>query len=440
MSQSVPLRPFPWIGLIALGASSFSVVTVEVLPTGVLPQIARSLGTTEALVGTLISVFAFAVVICSPLLTQVTRRLPRKHLIVVSLSVAVAAGFAAAAAPSFVVLVAVRFVGGAAHGLFWSIVGAYPGYLVAPHQLGRAVAINSAGSSLSFVLGLPLGTWIGQTYGWRWAFVVISAIGLVALVIIIRFLPSARGAHERRGGRGEVPAVTSSVPIVTPSRSPSVVSESGEAIAKGNVDVSARHPADGGVRAVVILCATTAIYMCGSFAFSTYVAPLMRDVVGLPEGDLSGILLVQGAIGLLAVFVTGWAFAARPRFWLMLGMGVQVVFATVLWLVAARSVPAALIVFWSMALVGGALPMLLQVVLLRVAPERIRDVSLSFYTVSFNVGIGGGAALGAVIVEVWGVQQVMLANASLALVALVAYLSYTVPRARAVRRHPHPYS
>lgn len=432
-------RPFPYVGMVALAAGSFSIVTVEVLPTGLLPAIARSFGSTEALVGTLVSVFAFAVVLFSAPLTHLTRRLPRKTLVIVTLAIATGAGFAAAIAPNFLVLALIRVIGGTAHGLYWSVVGAYPSYLVPAHQIGRAVAFNSAGTSLAGVLGLPLGTWVGQLLGWQWAFAGISAIGLVALATIVVYLPAARGAHElpTNGGTAStgaaaaeslvtVPAVTASVPIVTASIPARSGSPSGNARSEQSIS--------SGVRAVVVVCLMTAIYMGGAFAFSTYVAPMMRDVVGLPESALSGILLVQGGIGFISVLVTGWVLASRPRRWLLVGMAAQVALVATFWLLAPVNSALALTLFWAMAMVGGAVPMLLQVVMLRVAPESIRDVSLSFYTVSFNVGIGGGAALGAAIVQGWGVHQVALANTVLAVAALALYFGYTIPRARAARR------
>ena len=431
--------PFPYVGMAALGVGSFSIITVEILPTGVLPLIARSLGETEALVGTLVSVFAFAVVFFSVPLTQLTRRMPRKTLVLVALAVATAAGILAGAAPNFLVLAAIRAVGGAAHGLFWSVVGAYPSYLVEPGLVGRAVAINSAGSSLAGVAGLPIGTWIGQTLTWRWSFVIVSLIGVVALFLVARFLPPVQGAHER--GRDAHPAPTRTAdPRADTAAGDDVVSvpvaTSSVPIITGAVHVQSSQPGpdEGGVRAVAIICITTAIFMTGSFAFSTYVAPLMRDVVGLPESTLSAILFGQGVVGLISVLLTGWLLTARPRRWLLVCMVAQVILALGLWLAAPASVWAALAIFWTIALVGGAIPMLLQVLMLHIAPERIRDVSLSFYTLSFNTGIGSGALVGAAVVQGWGVHQVVLVNMALAVVALTLYVvGYTLPRSRARR-------
>lgn len=436
MSTALPTddaREFPWIGMLALAAGSFSIVTVEILPTGLLPEISREFGASEALVGMLVSLFAFAVVLFSAPLTQLTRRFPRKALVLGSLLVATLAGFAACVAPSFPVLAVVRVVGGMAHGLYWSIVGAYPSYLVGSALLGRAVAVNSAGTSLATVLGLPLGTWIGQAIGWRLAFAAIASIGVVALAFAAKSLPAVRGAHESAAsgqdtGTGSgtereeaselIAPITASVPVVT-------------------TPIPVVHPAgkpDGeGAAPVVLICLVTAIYMGGAFAFSTYVAPLMRDVVGLPESALSGILLVQGLVGFVSALVTGWVFARRPRRWLIAGMVGQTALVFAFWLVAEGRPGLALAAFWAMAFVAGAVPMLLQVLLLRVAPARIRDVSASFYTASFNLGIGAGAALGALIVQWWGVRNVALANTALALVALALILGYARWRARRAR-------
>lgn len=438
-------RPFPWLGLCALGAGSFSMVTVEILPTGVLPQIARDFGTSEALIGALVSVFAFAVVLFSAPLTQITRRLPRKALVVTALAVATLAGFAAAAAPNFIVLALIRVVGGAAHGLFWSVVGAYPSYLVPPDQVGKAIALNSAGSSLAGVVGLPLGTFLGHAFGWRASFVIVSAIGAVALLVLTRYLPAVHGPHESRagtpGGAGgaypqtssvpiltmPVSTATSSVPIVT-SSIPVMRAEDMSDVGDVSESTSAGGRRDQGVWSVVVICLMIATFMAGSFAFSTFVAPYMRDVIGMPEDALSLILLGQGIVGTVGVLLCGWLFAARPRRWLLVSMAAQVVLVSALWMVGGAFAPGALTLFYAMAFVGGAIPMLSQTVMLRVAPMRIRDVSLSFYTASFNVGIGAGAAMGALIVQGAGVRTTALAAGVFALVSLALFFSYTVRR------------
>ena len=134
---------FPWLGLLTLGGAIFVSVTSEFLPTGLLPEMAEGLGVSQSRIGLLVTVFAGTVVLSAAPLTSLTRHLRRKPLIVIVLVAFAASNFMGALAPNYEVVVASRVLGGLAHGLFWAVVGAYPGHLVQKAQLARAVAITS---------------------------------------------------------------------------------------------------------------------------------------------------------------------------------------------------------------------------------------------------------------------------------------------------------
>jgi DHA1 family inner membrane transport protein len=169
----------PYFALVTLAVAIFLSVTTEMLPTGLLPEMSADLGVRESLIGLTVSVFAFTVVLSSAPLTTLVRRVPRHSLVVIVLVVLAASTFATAIAPNYGVLVASRVVGGLAHGVFWSVVGAYSAYLVPRHQLGRAVSITLGGGSLAFVLGVPLGTALGHAIGWRASFAMLGILLVV---------------------------------------------------------------------------------------------------------------------------------------------------------------------------------------------------------------------------------------------------------------------
>ncbi|MCU1557607.1 MAG: transporter, partial [Microbacteriaceae bacterium] len=157
-----PSQRFPYFALITLAAAAFLCVTIEMLPTGLLPEMSHELHVSESQIGLTVSVFAFTIVLTSPFITALTMRVPRHTLVVVVLLILVASATATALAPNYAVLVASRVLGGLAHGVFWSVAGAYAAYMVPKEQLGRAVSITLGGGSLAFVLGVPLGTALGH--------------------------------------------------------------------------------------------------------------------------------------------------------------------------------------------------------------------------------------------------------------------------------------
>jgi predicted MFS family arabinose efflux permease len=270
-----------------------------------------------------------------------------------------------ALAPNYGTVLATRILGGAAHGLFWSVVGAYAGHLVPKEQLARAVSISVAGGSLAFVLGVPLGTALGQAFGWRLAFAGIGALTLLGALLVWRFLPPVR--HHA----GEADAA----PL--------------------------RLRSDATFVPVLVVCLITAVTMVGAYTFYTYIAPFITDVMGMAPSAISPMLLAYGIAGAVGLLLAGTVLGRRPT----VGLAVALVATTlgVAGLALFPQVPGvgiACFLLWGTAF--GALPPMLNTRLLHSASSRIRDAAASFYTTAFNTGIGGGALLGAILFGVIG--------------------------------------
>ena len=242
------VQKFPWVGLLTLAGAIFVSVTSEFLPTGLLPEMAAELDVSISTVGLLITIFAGTVVVATTPLAAVTRRYPRKVLLVVVLFIIALANTLAAAAPTFELLAGARILGGLAHGLFWAVVAAYSAHLVPKHQLGRAVAITAGGGSAAFVLGVPVGTALGHALGWRAAFLIIAVIVVILAIVVIRFLP----------------AVNHHVPLAT-----------------GEIAIPLHK--DRSLRGVIIVCAVIVILITGQNIFYTYIAPWLIEVAGFPS-------------------------------------------------------------------------------------------------------------------------------------------------------------
>lgn len=370
MTSSVPsvhpAPPFPWLGLIVLAAAVFLSVTIEMIPTGLLPDMSRELGVGEPAIGVLVTVFAGTVVVATVPLAALTRRVPRRALIVASLAVLAISCVLTALAPAYPLVLATRVLGGAAHGLFWSVVGAYAGHLVPKEQLARAVSISVAGGSLAFVLGVPLGTALGQAFGWRLAFALIGGLALLGALLVQRFLPPVR----HHAGESDAPPL--------------------------------RLRSDPTFVAVVVVCLITMVTMIGAYTFYTFVAPFITGVMGMPASAISPMLLAYGIAGAVGLVLAGTVLGRRPTVGLVVALAATG--AGVAGLAAFAQVPGlgvACFLLWGTAF--GALPPMLNTRLLHTASARIRDAAASFYTTAFNIGIGGGALLGSVLFGVIGV-------------------------------------
>jgi predicted MFS family arabinose efflux permease len=357
--------------LLLLSAGIFVAVTSEFLPIGLLPQLRDELGVSEAQVGLLVTVFAASVVVATAPLTHLTRRVPRKTLLLVLLGVFAVANVVAALAPGYGVLVVARVVGGAAHGVFWAVVTPYAARLVPPERLARAVAVVAAGATVATVAGVPLGTLLGAAVGWRASFAVIAGLVVVIALAIVAVLPPV--AHGATG----------------PAR---------DAAAEGR---SRRDPT---LAPVLLLCATVVLVTLGHSALYTYIAAWVIDVAGFATGAVAPVLLAFGAAGAAGVAFAGVLGDRFPRALLpimLAGVIAAVAGLGVIGVGAPSADPVAvvvLIVAWS-AFLGGV-PVIFQARLLQLASPALRDIGAAWITVAFNVGIGGGALLGGVVLEV----------------------------------------
>ncbi|MFC2686519.1 MAG: MFS transporter [Arachnia propionica] len=189
----------------------FAVGTVEYLVAGVLPQISHDMTVTEATAGLLVTVYALTVVIGGPLLTIATSRVKRIPLVLALMTLFIAGNLLTALAPSFPLLVIARTMTALPHATFFALCLVLATTLVGPSHQSRVIARIALGLNLATVLGVPLGTLIGNQYGWRSSFLVVAifqTIVTVALVLTIRYAPEHTGggitAEVKVFGRGEV--------------------------------------------------------------------------------------------------------------------------------------------------------------------------------------------------------------------------------------------
>ena len=413
-------KPFPWLGLITLAAAVFLSITSEMLPTGVLPDMSKTLGVTESQIGLLVTWFAFTVVLTSTALSHLTRRLPRHGLLVAVLIVFALSNALTAIAPSYEFVVASRVIGGMAHGLFWAVVGAYAAHLVPKEQIGRAVTITVAGGTMAFVFGVPIATAAGHVLGWQLSFIVLAGLMLVGALLVWKFLPPVD--HYRAMKSADAASTDKS------AQTDAAASVSGHLANPRLANPRLANPRlvnprlvnprlDPTVSAVALLCSITALTMVGHYTFYTYVAPFLIYGLGVDASSVAPLLFAFGIAGAGGLILTGTVFGPRPQLGLVVSLAMCAVSVTVLGIFTA-TLPVAIVAFVLWGLAFGALPPLLQTRLLHVASHRIRDTASAFYTTAFNAGIGGGALVGALLLDTVGLHVVPFVYVGILVAAL----------------------
>ncbi|MEL0619835.1 MFS transporter [Psychrobacter proteolyticus] len=170
------------LALWALTLSAFAIGTTEFVIVGLVPTIAADLGVSLPSAGLLVSLYAVGVAIGAPILTALTGRWNRKIVLMSLMGLFVIGNLLAWQAPSYETLILARILTGLAHGVFFSIGSMIATSLVSKEKEASAIAIMFTGLTVALVTGVPLGTWIGQHFGWRATFLVVSVLGLIALI------------------------------------------------------------------------------------------------------------------------------------------------------------------------------------------------------------------------------------------------------------------
>ena len=371
----------PVLAVLALSIGTFSLVTTELLPVGLLPLIAADLHRSLSGTGMLVSAYAAVVLVASLPVTLLTRRVPRRILLGATLTVFSISALASALAPGFGALLAARVVTAVTQAMFWSIVvstavGRFPA-----DKRARVVGALFTGTALAPVVGLPLGAWIGQHAGWRVAFAGMAAIGLAVGAAAVLALPTIRPEDEP-AGTGEEPHL-------------------------------GRY---------VVLLAVTALAITGMFTAYTYVTAHLVDVAGLSPSALSPVLLICGVAGVLGTITSSAVGPRRPRLVLTLPLAVM---TGALWLaqLAGNHVPTAVLAFSLLSFAGSGFAADLAGRMLLIAPGGT-DLANAGTSSAYNLGIGGGAWLGGMLVAgPGGVHGTALAGGLFTGAALILMLS-----------------
>ena len=351
----------PVIVLISL---SFMLGMSEFIVVGILPDIAAGLKVSEVTVGNLVSLFAFVYAPVTPLGSALSARFPRFATHLTLVGVFLIGNVLCAFAPNYGVLVVARILIALVSGTLVAIAMTYAPDVTAERYRTKFIAWVFSGFSIASVVGVPVGTWVANTFGWRWAFHLVNVLTVALIVLMVMVLP--RNSH-----------------IVKIGFLPQFRLFFDRRIQLGVLDV-------------VFGAAAT-------YVFYTYLTPIMRDEVHVPEQYLSVGLVIFGAACLWSNLYGG-KLADRGR-------GVEplthirpiycahaVLMAS---LIVAHWVP----VYGALLLVVLGMFMYLQnsasqVLYMDVASQShpgSLNLAASLNSMSFNIGIAVGSAVGGLV-------------------------------------------
>lgn len=378
------------IGIAVLGLATFFAITTELMPVGLLGTMSADLGVSESTMGIVVTVYAAAVAILALPLTSLTARLPRKTVLVATLVGYTVSNVMIALAPSFAVVCAGRVVGGIAHALFFSVASAYATRIVPPRLAGRAIAFVYSGSSLGFVIGVPVATWVAQSIGWRPAVGAVAVAAAVLALVALLFLPSVSGASSPHIGSPKAWART-------------------------------------GLLSVVI---ADLLLFAGHYIVYTYIGPYAIDA-GLDAHLVSGALLVLGGTGVVGLWLAGVFVDRAPRQTLVAAVAVMAAAFAVLPFVHGSLLGTMVVAGVWMAANGttGTLFMAAAIRTGGVSP----DIAGALVNGASNIGIAGGAAIGGQALGIVGLQYMPFAGAAV----LVGSLGVVLAARRGFPVHSH---
>ncbi|MFB6788266.1 MFS transporter [Streptomyces olivaceus] len=379
------------LALLALAIGAFGIGTTEFVIMGLLPEVASDYGVSIPTAGYLVTGYALGVMFGAPLMTVLGTRVPRKRMLMLLMGLFIVGNLLSALAPAFAVMLIGRVVASLAHGAFFGIGSVVAADLVAPHKKAGAIAMMFTGLTVANVVGVPLGTLVGQAAGWRVTFAVVAALGVVGLLGVAGLVPDvprAEGVRLRH-----------------------------ELAAFKNVQV-------------LLAMAMTVLGFGGVFAAITYIAPMMTRVAGFADGSVTWLLVLFG-LGMVGGNLVGGRFADRalmPMLYISLGSLSVVLALFTLTATAHDKVASAVTLFLIGALGFATVPPLQKRVLDHAhgAPTLASAVNIG----AFNLGNALSAWLGGVVIAAGlGYTAPNWVGAVLAAAALVlAVVSATLER------------
>ena len=346
----------------ALSVGSFAIGTTEFVTMGLLPEMASSVDVSIPVAGHVISAYALGVVVGAPVIAVFGARLPRRALLVGLMVAFALANVTSSLAQDYLQLTAARFVSGLPHGAYFGIASLVGASLVSPERRGRAVSQVMLGLPMAMVLGVPLGTWMGQHLGWRLAYGGVALVAVVTVALVLAIVPAAPGDPDATGRR-ELRAF--------------------------------REPQ------VWLTMLVGAVGFGGMFAMYSYIAPTVTDVTDQPRSMIPFFLLAFG-IGAVIGTMLGGRLADWSVLRSLVASGAAMGLGLAVFAFSSASLWPGMVTVFLISAFGGVLTINLQLRLMHVAGDA-RAIGAALNHSSLNVANALGAWLGGLVIAAgWG--------------------------------------
>lgn len=368
----------------ALTISAFAIGTTEFVIVGLLPTVASDLSISISSAGLLVSLYAAGVAIGAPILTALTGKIPRKQLLLGIMLLFILGNGLAAMAPTFELLIFSRILTGFAHGVYFSIGSTIAASLVPSDKRASAISIMFAGLTVAIVTGVPLGTFIGQNFGWRATFIGVAILGAIGAIASIFLVPSSIKTGQPLQLKDQLKVL----------KKPSIL----------------------------LVLAITALGYGGTFVTFTYLAPLLENVTGFSANMTSLLLLIYGIAIAVGNVIGGKVSNKKPSKALMYMFVLQAIVLFILFFTAPFKIAAVVTLFFMGILAFSNVPAL-QLYIVQMAEKYApgtEDVASALNIAAFNVGIAIGSTIGGyVIVSSMGVGATPWVGSVLVLIGFV---------------------
>lgn len=369
-----------YLRVFALAVAAFVVNTTEFLPIAMLTDIGRGFNMPEADTGIMITVYAWVVSLASLPLMLIAARAERRRLLLSLFAVFVAGHALSVAAWSFPVLLVSRVVIALTHALFWAITAALAMRLAPRGKRQQALGWLSLGTAMATVLGLPMGRIIGQLLGWRATFALIGILALGVMLLLAKILPCLKSRNA--GSLASLPQL-------------------------------ARRPLLLGVYGMTVLM------VVAHFTAYSYIEPYVLRVTQMPPQTATAVLLVYGVSGMAASWLFSRFYPSRPNTTLLTAAGLLLFSLLLLNPLGGSTAAMFVLVFvWGIGIAVASLSVIGHV--MRYAADAT-DVANAIFSGCCNIGIGGGALLGGIVMRHWGLGALGWMGAALAAGALAVF-------------------
>jgi DHA1 family inner membrane transport protein len=381
------------LALYALAVATFAIGTTEFVIVGLIPDIAADLGVSIPTAGLLVSLYALSITLGTPIFSALTGALPRRGLAIGLMALFTICNLSAAVSPNYATLLLSRIVMAVAHGVFFGVGAACASSLVLKSKAGSAIAVMMGGLTVAMVVGVPLGSWIGQLFSWRTPFLIVTGMGTIAVLGLTWLLP-------REISHQQPASFLSQLSLL-------------------------------GNRRLATMYLLTVVGFGGTFVVFTFLSPLLTDITGVPKEAVNIALVLFGAttvVGNLAGGTLSDVVGTRKAMIILL-FGLIFSFVAIRLAIHNEVATFAVIAVWGAF--AFAIPPVMQAGVVAAAKQEAPDAlgtASGFNIAAFNLGISSGSFIGGQLLKGPGLLATPYASIAMASVALLIAMIALRPR------------